>query len=73
MNQKYAKESVRWNTKCVHKCPCGVEMVGIEPDLEGWLHQHLYWSKIHKQWALKMEMDLLEVQVMIDKWREGGE
>lgn len=73
MLKKYPKEKVRWNTSCAHKCPCGVEMVGIEPDLESWLFQHLYWSKIHKLWQHQIDMDLLETQVMIDKWREGSE
>jgi len=72
--KKYrSPETIRQLTACRHQCPCGVEMVGNEPHLETWLYQHLTLSKIHKDWQMKMDMDRLEVQVMIDKWREGGE
>jgi hypothetical protein len=72
--RKYrSAETIRQMTACKHKCPCGIEMVGNEPHLEAWLNQHLQLSKIHKEWQMKLDMDRLEVQVMIDKWREGGE
>lgn len=60
---------IRWNTKCKHKCACGVEMVGIEPDLEAWLFQHLTMSKIHKNWAEEWEMMKLKADMELsDAW-----
>jgi len=59
-------EAIRQNTLCEHKCPCGVEMIGNEPDLEAWLLQHLTLSNIHRNWQLEVEMERLEIQIMLE-------
>jgi hypothetical protein len=60
------KEWNRWNIPCKHKCPCGVEMVGTEPDLETWLNQHLIFSQIHKNWVEEFEMTKLQIEFQVD-------
>ena len=67
MVKKHTHQSIRWNTQCKHKCACGVEMVGIEPDLESWLFQHLTMSKIHRDWYEEFQMIKLKTEMAVDE------
>ena len=64
MKRKRTPDNIRWTTQCKHTCPCGVEMIGIEPDLESWLYQHLLFSGIHKAWVEKYDYLQLDAEVM---------